>query len=172
MKKLTIASVIAALALVVSAQAESSVKLSNLHLCCNSCVKGVEKAAGTVSGATVAVDKDGGTATITAADKATVQKTVDAIISAGYFGTPSDDGFKATASYGADGKVSSLKVEGVHLCCKKCVKGVNAALEGVSGYKSTDAVEKQTSFTITGDVSPKEVMAALNKAGFAGTVAK
>ena len=172
MKKLTIASLVAALALVVSAQADTSVKLSNVHLCCNSCVKGVEKAAGSVTGSTVVVDKDAGTATITAADKETVQKTVNAIVKAGYFGTSSDDSIKVMASKGSDAKVSSLKIEGVHLCCKKCVKGVNAALENVTGYKSTDAVEKMDSFTITGDVSPKDVMAALNKAGFAGTVAK
>jgi copper chaperone CopZ len=172
MKKLTIASLVAALALVVSAQAESSVKLSNVHLCCNSCVKGIEKAAGTVSGATVASDKDAGTVTVTAADKETVQKTVNAIVKAGYFGSSSDESIKVKASKGSADKVASVKVEGVHLCCKKCVKAVNEALGGVAGFKSTDAVEKQDSFTVTGDVSPKDVMAALNKAGLSGMVAK
>ena len=41
------------LALVVAARAESSVKLSGVHLCCKSCVTGAEKAVTKVSGALI-----------------------------------------------------------------------------------------------------------------------
>src|SRR5258707_3512319 len=64
--------------------ADTSVKLSNVHLCCNSCVKGVDKALSGVTGATAQSDKDAGTVTITAPDKATAQKAVNALVAEGY----------------------------------------------------------------------------------------
>ena len=162
-------SVIALLALANFAQAESTVKLSGVHLCCKSCVKGVDKAVGTVSGATAASDADAGTVSITAADAATAQKAVNALTAAGYFGKSEDAGIKIDASTGAkDAKVSSLTVSGVHLCCPKCVKAVNAALADVSGVTSNTAEKNATSFEIKGDFKPTDVFAALQKAGLTG----
>src|SRR6185436_17494716 len=114
MKKiLTIASVLVVFTWSVQA-ADTSVKLSNVHLCCNGCVKGVDKALTNVSGAKVQSDKDAGTVTITAPDQATAQKAVDAIVAAGYFGTSSDPSIKVAAKSGAKkGKTQSLKVTGV-----------------------------------------------------------
>ncbi len=63
--------------------ADTSVKLSNVHLCCNGCVKGVDKALSTVTGATAQSDKDAGTVTLSAPDNATAQKAVDALVAAG-----------------------------------------------------------------------------------------
>jgi copper chaperone CopZ len=108
--------VVAILALAAFAQAESTVKLSGVHLCCKSCVKGVDKAVGTVSGATAASDMEASTVTITAPDAATAQKAVDALTSAGYFGKSEDPAIKVDDSTGAkDAKVSSLTISGVHL---------------------------------------------------------
>ena len=60
---LTLASIL--LAFGWSAQAaDTSVKLSNVHLCCNNCVKGVDKALSGVIGAKAQSDKDAGTATL------------------------------------------------------------------------------------------------------------
>jgi copper chaperone CopZ len=165
---LTLASVLAAFAW--SAQAaNTSVKLSNVHLCCNGCVKGVDKALSSVTGATAQCDKDAGTATITAPDEATAQKAVDAIVAAGYFGTSSDPAIKVAAKSGAKkGKVQSLKVTGVHLCCNQCVTSVNDALTKVKGVKGNTAAKGVESFEVTGDFKAKPVFAALNKAGFSG----
>src|SRR5437870_4941014 len=93
-----------------SAQAaESSVKLSHVHLCCNSCVKGVDKAISNVSGAAAQSDKEAGTVTITAPDTETVQKAVDALVAGGYFGTSSDPAVKVRAKSGAKNeKVQTL----------------------------------------------------------------
>jgi len=165
---LTLASVIVALAW--SAQAaDTSVKLSSVHLCCDSCVKGVDKALSNVTGAKAQCDKDSGTVAITAPDQATAQKAVDAIVAAGYFGTSSDPGIKVAAKSGAKkGKTQSLKVTGVHLCCNKCVKGVTEALSKVPGVKGNTAAKGAESFEVTGDFKAKPVFAALNKAGFSG----
>jgi periplasmic mercuric ion binding protein len=172
MKRLfALASVLAALAW--SAQAaETSVKLSNVHLCCPSCVKGVDKALSTVPGATAKSDKDAGTVTITAPDVTTAQKAVDSIVTAGYFGTSSDPAIKVKDKSGAKkGKIQSLKVTGVHLCCGKCVTAVNDALSKVQGVKANTAAKGVDSFEVTGDFKAKPVFAALNKAGFSGKAA-
>lgn len=156
-----------------SAFAESSVKLSGVHLCCGSCVKGADKAVSTVTGATSATDKDAGTVTIKGSDTATVQKAVDALIAAGYFGTSSDAEIKVKAKSGAKkAKVQTLKLAGVHLCCTKCVTAVNDTVSKVTGVKANTATKGAESFEVTGDFSPKEVVSALNKVGLTGQVAK
>src|SRR6185369_15535255 len=66
--------------------AESQAKITNVHLCCKSCVTGVEKAIGEVPGAKAEVDQDAGTVTLSGPDAATVQKAADALLVAGYFG--------------------------------------------------------------------------------------
>jgi periplasmic mercuric ion binding protein len=174
MKSLTAVSIVAVLALALSARAaDSTVTISDVHLCCKSCVTIVEKTVGTVQGATVAVDKDAGTVALTGPDKATVQKAADALVKAGYFGKSSDASIKLDASTGAKGdKTQSLQVKGVHLCCDKCVKAVNAAVTAVLGVKETTAVKGAKSFEVTGDFNDKEVFDALQKAGLTGKVAK
>ena len=153
--------------------ADVSVKLTDVHLCCQSCVKGVQKAVAKVDGVTASADREAGTVTLTGPDTATVQKGVDAVVAAGYFGKSSDPGITVTAATGAkDQKVQTLQVEGVHLCCDKCVKSVNKAVESVSGVKGTTAAKGAKSFTVTGDFSDKEVFDALQKAGLTGQVSQ
>ena len=160
--------------LALSAQAaEVSTKLSGVHLCCGNCVKGVEAAVAKVPGATVTVDKDAGTVSLSGADKATVQKAANALVAAGYFGQSGDEGIKLNARTGAKGqKVQSLKVNGVHLCCGKCVTAVSEALKTVPGVQANTAAKNAESFEVTGDFNDKEVFAALQKAGLAGKVGK
>src|SRR5437867_2574733 len=168
----TLASVLLAVSWAAQA-AETNVKLSHVHLCCNSCVKGVDKAISNVSGASAQADKEAGTVSITAPDKPTVQKAVDALVAAGYFGTSSDSAIKVTATSGAkNGKVQSLKVAGVHLCCNKCVTTVNDALSKVAGVKGNTAAKGAESFEVTGDFNAKDAFAALNKAGLSGKAGK
>ena len=164
------ASAILGLALAFSAQAaDVSVKLTDVHLCCQSCVKGVQAAVGQVPGVTASADMEEGTVSLTGPDTATVQKAVDALTSAGYFGKSSDPSIKVNAVTGAkDQKVQSLQVEGVHLCCGKCVKSVNAALSSVPGVTGNTAAKGAKSFTVTGDFNDKEVFDALQKAGLTG----
>jgi len=165
-----LASVIIGFALSISAwAADVTAKISGVHLCCKSCVTGVEKALGGVQGVTVAVDKDARTVSLTGPDTATVQKGANALVAAGYFGKSSDASIKIAADTGAKGKkVQSLKVQGVHLCCPKCVTAVTEALNPVAGVKGNTATKGAKSFEVTGDFNDKEVFAALQKAGLAG----
>ena len=149
--------------------ADATVKISGVHLCCKSCVTGVEKAVGEVPGVTVAVDKDAGTVSLTGPDTATVQKGANALVAAGYFGKSSDASIKVAADTGAKGKkVQSLTVKGVHLCCAKCANAVTEALKPVAGVSGNTAAKGVTSFVVTGDFNDKDVFSALQKAGLAG----
>jgi copper chaperone CopZ len=146
-----------------------TVKISNVHLCCDSCVKAANKIVATVDGAKAAVDKTERTIEITAPDLATVQKVADALVKAGFFGDSSDPGVKMDASTGAKGeKVQTLTVQGVHLCCPKCVKAVHAAVMSVPGVTGETAAKGVESFTVTGDFNDADVFAALQKAGLTG----
>ena len=110
---------------------------------------------------------------LTGPDKAAVQKAADALVATGYFGKSSDPSIKINDSTGATGqKVQSLKVEGLHPCCGKCVKTVNDTLSAVHGVKANTAAKGAKSFEITGDFNDKEVFAALQKAGLTGQVGK
>src|SRR5689334_16406085 len=121
--KVIILPVVAAFALAVSAPAaDVTAKLTDVHMCCKSCVTGAEKAVATVPGAKATASTDDEDVIITAADKATVQKAVDALTAAGYFGKCDLAGIKVSAATGAKGeKVKTLDVTGVHLCCNSCV---------------------------------------------------
>src|SRR5580765_1564330 len=103
MKSLFAGLVVASLA-TFSVQAETTTKLSDVHLCCQSCVKGAEKAVADVKDVTTTVDKDAGTVTLTGPDKASVQKAADALVAAGYFGKSSNKDIKLANDTGAQGK--------------------------------------------------------------------
>jgi copper chaperone CopZ len=172
MKHLRIAFAMAAFTAAIAVRADE-IKLSNVHLCCTACVKGAEKAAAKAAGATVTVDKDAGTVAISSGSKAGIQQAVDALVAAGYYGKPSDASVKVDANTGAtDGKVQTLKLEGVHLCCGKCVTAVQTALGKVPGVKGNTAEKNAKVFEVTGDFSSKAVFDALHNAGLTGKVAK
>ena len=156
-------------ALATFARAETSTKISNVHLCCKSCVTGVEKAVAKAKGVTAVVDKDAGTVTLTGADKAAVQGGVDALVAAGYYGKSDSSDVSLKDTSGAkDGKVASLTVNDVHLCCGKCVTAVTKAVEKVKGVTGNNAEKGATTFEVKGDFNPKEVFAALQAAGLTG----
>jgi len=157
-----------------------NIKITNVHMCCPSCVKGAEKAAAGVPGVSAMADQQAGYVNLAGPDFPTVQKAADALMAAGYFGNSNEltdiNGkplIKMTDQSGATGtKVKSLKVQGVHLCCAKCVKAVTAALATVPGVTTNTAAKGATSFEISGDFNDKAVFAALQKAGLTGKIGK
>ena len=172
--KNSITIVVTVFALTLSAlAADKTAKITGVHLCCQGCVTGVEKAVATVKGATASVDQDAETVSLSGPDTATVQKAADALVAAGYFGKSSDANIKLAPDTGAKGKkVQTLKLEGVHLCCGKCVSAVDKAVKSVSGVQQHTAKKDAASFEVTGDFNDKEVVEALQKAGLSGKVAK
>jgi copper chaperone CopZ len=172
--KYFITSIAAAVALSLSAQAaDVSTKITDTHVCCQSCVKAVAKVVKDIPGLTAKADQDDESISLTGPDTATVQKATDALVAAGFYGKSSNPDIKIVSDTGAKGeKVKSLTIENVHLCCGKCVKSVNTALESVSGVTGNTAAKGATSFTVTGDFNDQDVFAALQKAGLTGKVGK
>lgn len=172
--KSAFACLFAAGAMLVSASAaDVTAKITDVHLCCKSCVNAAEKAvADNAPGATAVADQEAETITLTGPDAATVQKAANALVKAGYFGKSSNPAIKITADTGAKGqKVQTLEVSDVHLCCNSCVKAVNAALTAVPGVKATTAAKGVKTFQVTGDFKDSDVFAALQKTGLTGSVA-
>jgi copper chaperone CopZ len=152
------------------ARADYTVTLSQVHLCCDSCVKDAKEAVNGVPGTSLEADKAARTVTITASDAAAAQKAVDALVGAGYYGIPSDPAIHLTTGGAKDGEVQGLNVTGVHLCCKMCVKEFNKAVSKVKGVTGSDAAKDAESVQITGSFNAKDVLAALNAAGFSAQV--
>ena len=159
-----------ALAFVMAAKAaDVTVTITDVHICCQSCVKGVAKAVADVKGLTAKADQDAGTVTLTGPDKATVQKGADALVAAGFFGKSSDPAIKLSTETGAKNqKVQSIKIEGLHLCCGKCVTAVNNVLGTVPGVTGNTAAKGAASFDVTGNFNDKDLFDALQKAGLTG----
>jgi copper chaperone CopZ len=157
-----------ALALGLTANA-ATVTITDVHICCGGCVKGVAAAEADITGLTATADEDASTVTLTANDTATLQKGADALVAAGYFGKSSDPSIKIDADTGAKNqKVPSITIEHLHLCCGKCVKAVNEALATVPGVTGNTAAKGARSFEVTGDFNDKDVFDALQKAGLTG----
>ena len=160
MKLTTILSTVVALAVSLSAHAET-VTLTGVHNCCKKCDDGIVKAV-TSAGAEAKTNK--GTVTITAADAAGAKKAVAALLAAGYAGK----GAEVPAV--TDAKVKSATVSGVHLCCGKCVTAAEKAVLSVKGVTKHDATKGAESFKVEGDFSTAELAAALNKCGLNGSI--
>ena len=90
MKKSAITLSILGLLASTSLFAEVSVQLDDVHLCCKACVRGVDSAVSNVDGVTAVSDQDAGTVVVSAPDKKTLRKGVNAIVRGGYFGTSGD----------------------------------------------------------------------------------
>ncbi len=159
MKSITLltAAIIMTTGLTVSAE---TITLKGLHNCCKSCEKGITAAITKVEGATVVITKD--VAAITAKSKADADKAVESLLAAGYFGEGAPVGTVE------DKKVKSATVTGTHLCCGKCVTGIDDAIKTVAGATKHTAEKNAKSFTVEGDFNLKDLHAALNKAGYNG----
>lgn len=161
--KNTLLTVSAFLALGFAAHAaDTTITLTGLHNCCGACEKGITKAITSVKDVTVEVSDT--TATITAKKKGDADKAVAALLAAGYYGEG------APVQTVPDKKVTSATVTDTHLCCGKCVKGIDEAVKNVKGATRHTATKNAKSFTVSGDFNLKDLMAALNKAGYNGKI--
>jgi copper chaperone CopZ len=155
----------------ISRAADVTVTLSKVHLCCGKCVKAADKTVASVDGASSVSDQTNQTIVVTAHDSAALQKVVDALVNAGFYGESSDASIKVSSATGAKGdKTQTLKVAGVHLCCPKCVKAVHKAVSAVPGVTGDTAAKDAESFEVTGDFKDSDVFDALQKAGLTGKV--
>jgi copper chaperone CopZ len=69
-------------------------------------------------------------------------------------------------------KVKTLTVVGAHNCCNSCAKDIASSAKAVAGVKDIDVKAKTDSFTVTGDFDAKELVSALEKAGYHFSIKK
>jgi copper chaperone CopZ len=148
------------------ASADVKLQLSDVHVCCGACVRGIQNAVKGID-AKVDIDRDGGAVQIEAKDEATAQKVVDAIAAGGFHGTSNNDKVKMKDDSGVTaGKVKRLKLGSVHNCCTGCTNAIRDAFKGVSGVTTDSLTNKATVFVVEGDFDAAEVVKALYAAGF------
>ena len=154
------------------ASADVALQLSDVHICCGACVKGIQKAVDGLPGK-VDIDRDGGQVKIAAADAAAAQKIVDAIAAAGYHGESDNPQIAMKNDSGAPaGTVTKLKVSGVHNCCQGCTNAIRDAFKGVAGVQNDTLKNRATEFEIDGNFDAQAVVKALHAAGFHVKVTK
>jgi mercuric ion binding protein len=150
-----------------TAYAETKVEVKNSHICCPACEGAVAKTLNGVDGAKGSADKGTKTITVIAKDDQTAQKALDALAGAGFHGDTGNKDLKIKDDSGAgSGKVSSLTVKGAHNCCGNCVKILKATVKKVNGVESDNIEAKGSTFTVKGNFDSKELVSALNEAGF------
>jgi mercuric ion binding protein len=150
-------------------RAETTVKLTAMHICCGGCTSGIKAAVKGLPDVHVAVDQANEEATVTGKDAVAAQKAVDAIVAAGYHAKA--EGATIKDDSGApEGKVKRLTVSNAHNCCGACTKAIKAAIKEVPGVEADTCKSKQKEFVIEGDFDAKAVVKALYDAGFHVTV--
>jgi copper chaperone CopZ len=149
------------------------VTVSDIHLCCGACVKAVEKAA-KIDGVQVQVNKDEGTAVLTAASYEDIQKSLNEIAKAGFSGKIEDDTQAGKVSFPEiktpSGNVKKLAVRNIHNCCPGCSEAIITAIESVDGVSSHTVKPKVAEFVVEGDFDAADVVAVLQDSGFYPTL--
>lgn len=147
------------------------VELTGVHLCCQGCVNAADAALRSVEGVDSRCDMENGTIAVMAGDAIAVQKGLDALTFAGFYGH-SDNNQLVMKGVGdiPVGKVKGLKVSGIHNCCGPCCAAIKEAISTVEGVTSDTAKPRATSFEVTGAFYPADLVKALNGAGFSALV--
>ena len=167
LRVLLFASLSALLVPVQSARAETKIELKGVHLCCPRCTAAVKSALRKVDGVKGTCDQKKGTVTIEAPDDATAQKALDALAAKGFHGDTGNSTLKIKEDSGvAAGKVTSLKLVGVHNCCGSCNAAIEDAIKKVDGVTADTAKPRTDTLTVTGNFDGVELVKALNAAGF------
>ena len=146
----------------VSLFADSNLVLNGVHNCCKKCDTGITEAVEKVEGASAKTDKR--KVTVTAKDEATARLAIESLVKNGYFGEG------AVPPAVVDQKVKSATVNGLHLCCGKCVTAAEDAVLSVPGVTGHNAVKGAASFKVDGDFSTQQLANALHKAGLLGEI--
>jgi copper chaperone CopZ len=165
---------VAAVALALPSVA-GEVSIEGVHICCGSCVRGVNTALKDVKGVSAVAAAQDGTIKFTAADDAAVTAGIAALAKGGFHGKAKHGGADVAFPEVKTGseKVKALSIAGVHLCCGACYTEATAALKGVKGVTSVESDKKTKTLKISGDgIAPAEAIQALFDVGFHGTVAQ
>jgi copper chaperone CopZ len=151
----------------------AEVKITGVHVCCGACVKAVNATLKDVAGVSNSKADQDGTVSFDAADEKAAAAGIAALAKAGFHGN-AKSGDKAlefpAVAVEKGAKADVVTIAGLHLCCGNCYKATGDALKGLGTVTSN---KEAKTVTVTGKgIDVAAVVAALNKAGFHGTVAK
>jgi periplasmic mercuric ion binding protein len=146
--------------------AATKVTVSETHLCCGQCLKGVEAALKEVKGVSHTSSQEAKTIEITAESDAAAQTAIDALAKAGFYGKVDNASVKYAVAAVPTGAAEKVEVSGVHNCCGACATAIKKAVGSVNGVTGNTVKNKEGSFTVTGKFQPGELRDALLKAGF------
>lgn len=151
------------------------VEVKGPHICCGQCVKIATKILAKVEGVTEAsADIKGRSVTFTAKDGKAAKAGFKALVDGGFFGAASVDGKEIKLDLPAPkkgDKADVVSVKDVHVCCGQCQTAVNKLF--TSSKVSYEGKGPQKTVRIEGTgLDPADVIDALKKAGFYGTVEK
>jgi periplasmic mercuric ion binding protein len=142
------------------------------HVCCPRCEKVIAEVL-TKAGVKGAGNKENGSIEFTALDNTVAQKVLDDLTAAGFHGVVDSQTLKIKDDSGAKaGKVSSVKLKGLHNCCGMCNTTIKKTIKQVTGVTSDDAKVNSETLTVTGEFDTKDLIKALNEAGFHAKVAE
>lgn len=174
MQKIRLAALTGIVVALTAATSQAQVQVSGVHLCCGGCAKAVGQALADVDGVSNAsCNRDAKTVSFNASGDEAIKAGLAALAKAGFHGKavmgnrplefPSEE-VKENASS------DEITFYGVHLCCGGCVKALDAAFKDI-GQTSADREAKTV--TLKGDsINIRKAVAALNKAGFHGSLKK
>lgn len=174
MQKIRVAALTGMVVVLVAATSQAQVRVSGVHLCCPGCVKAVGAALGDVDGVSGAsCDRDAKQVTFNTSGEKAVKAGLAALAKAGFYGKAIQGNRELkfpTEKVKKGAKKDEIVFYGVHLCCGACPKAVAAALKDL-GDPACDRDAKTV--TLKGDgISVAKALAALNKAGFSGSLKK
>lgn len=147
------------------------VSISNVHLCCGSCVAAVDEALADLKGITdVGADQNTKTIRFSASDDKAAEAGIAALAKHGFFGQAKHGGkkleFPSTGAKKGE-KTNQVVLHGVHLCCGACVTGAKKSLEDVPGLSEILVDRAGGKITLKGaGMETTKIFAALNAGGF------
>lgn len=148
-------------------QADTQVKLSGLHLCCEGCTGSVEEAVASVPGASVQCDMDEGSAVVKGRDSHSIQQAIDAIAMAGFYGESDNENFAVKDDPSLpQGRVKKATISDIHNCCDICYDEAKKGIHATPGVAADTGSPGATQYEVTGDFSPRELVKNLHKVGF------
>ena len=156
--------------------AAENVEVKGPHLCCKQCVKIVGGILGKVDGVSDAkCDIQAKTIAFTAKNAATAKSAVKALLDGGFFGNVACDGKELKADVPAvkkGDKADKVAVKDVHVCCGQCQTAIKKLFKDAT-VTFTDPKGPQRTVRLEGtDLDRGEVLEALRKAGFNGSLEK
>lgn len=155
-----------ALWLASTAIAETKVTVSQTHLCCGQCLKGVEAALKDVPGVKHTSSQQAKTIEIVADSDQAAQKAIDSLAAAGFYGRLDNDKLKYKEVAAATDAAAKIEITGVHNCCGACTTAIKKAVTSVGGVSGTNIKNRDTTFAVEGKFKPTDVIQALLDAGF------